>query len=363
MYYSNQDVLEALAYQCAGREVFLKGLDRVSPRPLKAEGKEELVGLFENYWFKDRFGVFSSVERYSNPLDLSSKTGWDFVIDLDGGSLDQLKICVLSLVGVLEIFDLNSVKVKFSGRRGFHLSVSGEAFDVFSSRIEFLNAYPRLPKAICEFLEAALKPEQKRGVKFDYEIYQPRRLLRLAYSLHEESGLVSLPLQAEEIRSFKLEDAAPERVKVDWGWLTAKPRVGEAWNLLDSVSEWLKKRGEETPALKIIKPPTSSRSFKGYAWIEALLSKPVDDGRHRILWLIVAPYLVNVKGLSVEEAERAALQYLERCDKVRRIEDNVRRLARYYVKYAKDHRLKPLSLSKLRSKYPDLYEKVRPQSA
>jgi hypothetical protein len=355
-YYSHQDILDALAFQCKNREVFLKGKNYVSHRPLKAGNKDELDALIRKYNFKEPFGIFSSLELYDNPLNYGKRIGWDFAIDLDGDNFGNVKKCTMAVAGVLETFGIKAIKIKFSGRRGYHLIIDGGAFDIFESEDEFIKAYPNLPKLICKFIEASLKPDQKRNVKFDYDLYQPRRLLRLAYSLHEESGLVSKPLFIDEIPSFKLEDAKPENIRINWDWLSIKPELGEAWNLLDAVSKWVKKRKDEVPAIKIVKPSLLKKNLKRYEWIENLLNKSVDDGRHRILWLIIAPYLVNVKGLSIEEAEGIALEYLERCNEVRRVEGNLRGLARYYVKYAKDRMLKPISLSKLREDHPELYE-------
>jgi hypothetical protein len=353
-YHFRDDILEALAFQCKQREVFLKSKDHVSHRPLKVDSEEELDAFINKYNFKEPFGILASLENYSNPLDYNSIIGWDFAIDLDGDNFDDVKKCIIAITGVLETFGIESFKIKFSGRRGFHLVINGDAFNVFKSKDEFLDAYPRLPKLICKFLESSLKSDQKKGVKFDYEIYQPRRLLRLAYSLHEESNLVSLPLSIDEISSFKLEDARPENIKVNWDWLNVKPKIGEAWDLMDVVSRWMKRKKDSIEAIKVIRP-VLSKNFKRHNWIEKLLNEPIDDGRHRILWLIIAPYLVNVKGLRIEEAERVALGYLERCNEVKRIEGNLKGLARYYVKYAKDRGLKPLSLLKLKRNYQDLY--------
>ncbi|MEM3768945.1 MAG: DNA primase noncatalytic subunit PriX [Nitrososphaerales archaeon] len=361
LYYSCQDILDALASQCKNKEVFLKSKDHVSHRPLKVDSKEELEFLIKKYNLEEPFGIFSSIELYDDPLSFNRRIGWDFVIDLDGDNLDDLKRCITAIIGLLEQFGIKSYKVKFSGRRGFHLIIDGEAFNVFESQDEFINAYPHVPKLIASFIETALKPEQKRGVNFD-DIYQPRRLLRLAYSLHEESGLVSIPLTLEKISIFKPRDARPENIKVSWDWLNIKPKLGEAWNLLNAISKWVKRLKDSDAAIKILRP-LSSKSLKRYEWIENLLNKPIDDGRHRILWLIIAPYLVNVKGLSIEKAERVALEYLERCNKVKKIEGNLRGLARYYVKYAKGQGLKPLSIKTLKEKYPELFKIIEKRAS
>lgn len=95
-----------------------------------------------------------------------------------------------------------------------------------------------------------------------------------------------------------------------------------------------------------------------YGWIEGVMKRPVADGRHRLLWLVLAPYLVNVKGLDLEEAREAALAYMRACDRVKRMEGNVEGLVRYYVDYAARKRLRPMSIRSLREKHPDVYALV-----
>jgi hypothetical protein len=92
-----------------------------------------------------------------------------------------------------------------------------------------------------------------------------------------------------------------------------------------------------------------------YGWIEEVMKTPVADGRHRLLWLIIAPYLVNVKGLDLDEAREKALTFMRECDKVKKMEGNLEGLVNYYVDYAARKRLKPLSKTTLEEKYPHLY--------
>jgi len=67
-----------------------------------------------------------------------------------------------------------------------------------------------------------------------------------------------------------------------------------------STAEWTQQH-KTKPAIKIIDAgKTIARAKPKYKWIEHLLVSPVDDGRHRLLWLVIAPYLVNVKNLSLE---------------------------------------------------------------
>ena len=52
-------------------------------------------------------------------------------------------------------------------------------------------------------------------------------------------------------------------------------------------------------------------------WIEILLGTAIEDYRKYALWRIVAPYLVNVRRLSREDAISVIREWLDKCDKLR----------------------------------------------
>ena len=84
----------------------------------------------------------------------------------------------------------------------------------------------------------------------------------------------------------------------------------------------------------------------GSAWIEKLLNTPIPDVRHRVVNLVLAPYLVNAKGMSEDEAFKVISNYIERCkelDPNTKINDSY---IRYQCAYARKRGLKPLSLTR-----------------
>ncbi len=87
------------------------------------------------------------------------------------------------------------------------------------------------------------------------------------------------------------------------------------------------------------------RNTGSMAWIEKLLDTPITDVRHRTVNLILAPYLTNVKGLSVDDAFKIISDYIERCKLVNPDTKINETYIRYQCEYAKDKKLKPLSLS------------------
>lgn len=88
------------------------------------------------------------------------------------------------------------------------------------------------------------------------------------------------------------------------------------------------------------------RYRRAYTWIDKLLETPIHDIRHRSVNLIFAPYLVNTKGMDVEQATKIINEYIEKCkqlDSSTRINE---RYIRYQCEYAKRRGLRPLSLAR-----------------
>jgi len=98
-------------------------------------------------------------------------------------------------------------------------------------------------------------------------------------------------------------------------------------------------------------PPQKVKSGRGYLYIEELLAHPVSDGRHRLTWLVLAPYLVNVKNLE----ERDAVDRIRTFVAAKGETSSMKRFIEYNVKRAKRNGLMPPTFMKLKSEHPDIY--------
>jgi Primase X len=77
----------------------------------------------------------------------------------------------------------------------------------------------------------------------------------------------------------------------------------------------LKKRIEKRYAI------TSGQS-NSIHWIETLLKTPIEDYRKIALALILAPYLINIKKLSYDEAFSIIKEWLSKCDELQPLDSN-----------------------------------------
>ncbi|MEM3227891.1 MAG: DNA primase noncatalytic subunit PriX, partial [Candidatus Micrarchaeaceae archaeon] len=87
---------------------------------------------------------------------------------------------------------------------------------------------------------------------------------------------------------------------------------------------------------------------RGIDWVERLLEYPILDGRHRIVNLVLAPYLVNVRGMEIEEAVKRISAYIEACKRVNPDTRINEQYIRYQCAYAKRKGMKVLSAKRAR---------------
>ena len=91
-------------------------------------------------------------------------------------------------------------------------------------------------------------------------------------------------------------------------------------------------------------------------WIELLLQIPLQDHRKFAIWRILAPYLINVKGLPADQAFGIIEEWLGKCGELRRLNFYPKSKIREGIKgAAKGYR--PISYEKLKIENSELYER------
>jgi hypothetical protein len=98
-------------------------------------------------------------------------------------------------------------------------------------------------------------------------------------------------------------------------------------------------------------PSPKPRTNKGYLYVEDLLAHPVSDGRHRLVWLVLAPYLVNVKKLDDDAAIEKIRAFVAAAGET----SAMRRFIEYNVRRARRNGLLPPTFSTLKTEHPDIY--------
>ncbi|HVC27219.1 MAG TPA: hypothetical protein VND40_03570 [Nitrososphaerales archaeon] len=93
-------------------------------------------------------------------------------------------------------------------------------------------------------------------------------------------------------------------------------------------------------------PRPAPRQQNQFDYIKRLLEHPITDGRHRVIWLILAPYFTTVRGMDEASAADAVLAYIG--------DTRYRQFIRYNVRRAMRGGLFPLSEQSIRQKHPDI---------
>lgn len=340
-YYEQDELVQRMVEAAEYREVAPTYPNGYGRRPDAINFPGDFLDFVEN----GAVAFHASVERWRNPLmidnvDLNQlRQGWDLVIDIDcDHSFELAKDTAELVVSELRQHGIENISVKFSGNRGFHIGVRGEAFPERVNDTDLSDMYPRLPRGIINYMREDLEREmialvKKHGFESEMETdegrdpYQvsdlennwgQRHLFRMPYSLHDGSWLVSKPISPDEIQGFEKDDARIDDIEFRHGFLD-EYEEGEASNLAVQAMDFIEKQEEkriernerrkqnrefETPDEAIPEedwPPTIHNILEG-----------LEDGRKRAL-LILINFLRTV-GYSFEEVRSRVWEWNEEND-------------------------------------------------
>ena len=241
-YYSRKDIQKAILNESENKEVAVSYSD-------KGFGKRPDILQFENDIYElAKLGATSfhiSEEHWKNPLLLKPgmtkkeldelRSGWDCIFDLDSNYFEYARIAALLIIEALKFHDIKNIGIKFSGNKGIHLGISFKSFPYKVNNILTKDLFPEGVRVIALYLKEMIKEQlsikllekdsiedlakntlqeksnlTKNGifdpftiVDIDTLLISNRHVYRAPYSLHEKSGLVSLPLKFQDLLSFK----------------------------------------------------------------------------------------------------------------------------------------------------------------
>ncbi|MDI6738366.1 MAG: hypothetical protein QME12_07695, partial [Nanoarchaeota archaeon] len=279
-YYSRRDIQRAIWESAKDREVAVRVNEYFAKRP----DTIEMSGDVAEWARKGATSFHISEERWANPLNLQTglvkkqldelRIGWDLIIDIDTPFWEYAKLTAYYVVEALKFHNIECFGVKFSGNKGFHISVPFEAFpeevdgvitkDLFPESLRVIVAYLQnmikghLSSAIlekehisqiAEKVGKTIKDMTTSGVfdpfkivVIDNVLISSRHMFRAPYSLHEKAGLVSLPIKAEEIMDFQKEKAKPFAVNPLLKFIDrTMVKPNEASSLIMQAFDWYKK--------------------------------------------------------------------------------------------------------------------------
>ncbi len=171
-------------------------------------------------------------------------------------------------------------------------------------------SYPVSPKqknakSVCPHCGSTDKPEPKFNllaiIEVDTVLIASRHLYRMPYSLHEKSGLVSLPIKPENILLFEKERAVPSAVSFDVPFLNRNQAIaGEGAQLLIRAFDdsYIPEEENRSPQKPILMPSEAiPKDFFPPCILNIL--NGLEDGKKRALFILVN--FLRVSGWSFEQ--------------------------------------------------------------
>jgi Primase X len=104
-----------------------------------------------------------------------------------------------------------------------------------------------------------------------------------------------------------------------------------------------------------IQPTNFNASNNEINWIEKLLQTPLADHRKYCVWRILTPYLLNKRKLSSQVAFEIIQNWLQQCNKLRRLDFDLRYRVNDSIERAVS-RYMPIAYEKLKEENPELYQ-------
>ena len=306
LHYKRREIQEEMIVHAKNKEIAINYGDKgFGKRPDVLKYKADILELVK----QGATSFHSSEELWSNPLQIAVgmkkkdteklRIGFDLVLDIDCHFIEYSKLAADLLVKALRHHGIKTISVKFSGNKGFHIAVPFESFPEqikISELIQTKNYFPEGIKAIALYLsdmimdplsrkilklEGSLENiQEKTGKSFeeltttktnsygdkyksfnagsilviDTILISSRHLYRMPYSLHEKSGLVSIPVDPDKILEFEKTTAKPEKIVVDKNLRfidREKAIPGEAAELFDKAiySHLIKQKKQEIRAI------------------------------------------------------------------------------------------------------------------
>jgi len=280
-------------------------------------------GDFDQFVENDAIAFHASVERWKNPLLIDQvseldnlRTNWDLVLDIDcDDSFELAKKTAELVVEELRQHGIKNIYVKFSGNRGFHIGVNGEAFPKEIGEEKFSDLYPNLARGIVDYLRHQLEDKIVKEVRAQgleeemktddgpdpYQVsdiendWGQRHLFRMPYSLHDGTWLVSVPIAEEDIEGFEKEDASIENVDFEETFLQDYEE-GEASELVLRAVEFIESRQEERKQRRTedeseFETPDEAIPEKYFPPTIKNILEGLEDGRKRGLFILINFYL------------------------------------------------------------------------
>ncbi len=361
-HYKRKEVQDEIVYNARNREIAVRYGEQFGKRPDTLTYPYDVLELAR----QGATSFHASEELWSNASSLSPgmsrkemddlRIGWDLLLDIDCQILEYSKIASDLVVKALRHYNINSVSVKFSGNKGFHIAVPFEAFPKKVGNKEVRLLFPEASKAIAYYIKDMIAKElawrimklekndfnaivRKTGktakdiigyrttaagrisvlnvdsfLDIDTLLISSRHLFRMPYSFHEKSGLVSIPINPDRILEFDKSFADYRELVVEkkHRFLDKENvKAGEAKNLLVQALDFgVKIEKASIKEEKEFEIPTVALPEKYFPPCIKKILLGVEDGRKRSVFILIN--FLSCVGWSYDETKKLLYEWNKR---------------------------------------------------
>lgn len=158
LYYSNPEIQKVMFNFSQNREVCPRYFEGFGKRPDSLQYPSDIFELVK----KGATSFHCSEEIWDNPLNITTgmdnsslnklRLGWDLLIDIDCPWIEGSKYAAISIIKVLKKHGINSISIKFSGSKGFHILVPFKCFPKEIAGEKIKDLFPDLPRKLVAYL-------------------------------------------------------------------------------------------------------------------------------------------------------------------------------------------------------------------
>ncbi len=300
-YYSRKDIQEQIVLASKNKEAVTRFANSFGKRPDIIQFDGDILTSIK----RGATSFHISEEHWSDPLKLKPgmtktqldelRTTYDIILDIDG-DFESSRICTYLIIEALKFHNIQNIGIKFSGNKGFHICLFHKTLPKTINNTPTHLLFPDAVKITASYLQELIKPHLIKQLKtpdpfslvdIDSILISNRHLYRTPFSLHEKSGLASIPINKEDILTFQKEQAKPENVKTFIPYYMGEPE--ESNQLLIQAFDWHSKlpKEEEKPKKEYQEITVKINEKNFPPCIKEILKVLKSDGRKRALFVLI----------------------------------------------------------------------------
>ena len=330
------------------REWTVKTKDGVYSKHFRISRTEELLGRVKQFANGAPYELHMSVQLFNSKLE---PLDWTFIIDIDAKTKRE-KGLILNKVRKL----LDKFGIFYLVDNHYHIWIP----DWEHSLIENWNSLygdEVFVESLALYLEKVARIPSGSIDRMLWKAF--RHPIRMPYSPHLEGDVQKF------IGVYSNLD--------DWLHLwdgSALDHPDSTYIMADSTYDFavrfktfINKATEYGRELLLLEEEEESRETYGddysgsCTWMDRLLETSIPKGyRGKFLWMVITPYLVNVKKLTFNQAKRIVDKWLELSKADRFLDRDLYNYLPSTYKHFKRKQIKPCRLSTLRRKYKDMHK-------